>query len=92
MNQEEIKFVDLFSGIGGFRLGLESIGAKCVFSSEVDEHAIDVYKENFGDDSKNDITSLDPKTIPDFDILCAGFPCQAFSVAGQKKIIVCMIF
>ena len=80
-----IKFIDLFAGIGGFRLGLESIGAKCVFSSEIDEHAISMYETNFHENSKCDITTLDPATIPDFDILCAGFPCQAFSISGKQK-------
>ncbi|KEZ23235.1 DNA cytosine methyltransferase [Ureaplasma diversum] len=81
----QIKFIDLFAGIGGFRLGLESNGAKCVFSSEIDEHAIEMYKANFGDNSKCDITSLNPNDIPDFDILCAGFPCQTFSISGKQK-------
>lgn len=78
-------FVDLFAGIGGFRLALESLGGKCVFSSEIDSHACDMYKENFGDDPYCDITKLDPKTMPDFDILCAGFPCQSFSICGKQK-------
>ncbi|WP_438832413.1 DNA cytosine methyltransferase [Streptococcus pluranimalium] len=82
---KEIKFIDLFAGIGGFRLGLESIGAKCVFSSEIDEHAIAMYQENFHEDSKCDITKLNPDNIPDFDILCAGFPCQSFSISGKQK-------
>lgn len=80
-----IKFIDLFAGIGGFRLALESLGAKCVFSSEIDKHAIEMYKENFNDDPSCDITKLDPNLIPDFDILCAGFPCQAFSISGKQK-------
>lgn len=83
--KRKFKYIDLFSGIGGFRLALDSIGAECVFSSEIDRHAIDMYKENFGDDSKCDITSLDPSILPDFDILCAGFPCQAFSISGKQK-------
>lgn len=82
---KQIKFIDLFAGIGGFRLGLESNGAKCVFSSEIDEHAIAMYKENFGDDARCDITSLKPKDVPDFDILCAGFPCQTFSICGKQN-------
>ena len=78
-------FVDLFAGIGGFRLALESLDGKCVFSSEIDSHACDMYKENFGDDSYCDITKLDPKSMPDFDVLCAGFPCQSFSICGKQK-------
>lgn len=83
--KRKFKYIDLFSGIGGFRLALDNIGAECVFSSEIDRHAIDMYKENFGDDSKCDITNLDPSILPDFDILCAGFPCQAFSISGKQK-------
>lgn len=81
----KLKYIDLFAGIGGFRLALDSLGAKCVFSSEIEKHAIDMYKKNFGDDSECDITKLDPSILPDFDILCAGFPCQAFSISGKQK-------
>jgi DNA (cytosine-5)-methyltransferase 1 len=84
-NNDKIKFIDLFAGIGGFRVGLESAGFECVFSAEIDDHACEMYKENFGDNPKCDITKLDPKIIPDFDILCAGFPCQAFSISGKQK-------
>ena len=80
-----IKFIDLFAGIGGFRLGLESIGGECVFSSEINEHACEMYQLNFGDNPYCDITTLDPSIIPDFDILCAGFPCQTFSICGKQK-------
>lgn len=80
-----IKFVDLFAGIGGFRLGFESIGAKCVFSSEIDSHACEMYELNFGENPYCDITKLDPCDVPDFDILCAGFPCQSFSICGKQK-------
>lgn len=83
--EQQLKFIDLFAGIGGFRLGLESVGAKCVFSSEIDSHAIEIYKENFGDNPENDITTLNPKLIPDFDILCGGFPCQSFSICGKQE-------
>lgn len=78
-------FIDLFAGIGGFRLGLESVGGKCVFSSEIDNHACQMYEKNFGDNPFCDITKLDSQIIPDFDILCAGFPCQAFSICGKQK-------
>lgn len=81
----KLKFIDLFAGIGGFRLALQSLGAECVFSSENNEHAIEMYEKNYGDIPYGDITTLDPKIIPDFDILCAGFPCQTFSIAGEKK-------
>lgn len=79
------KFIDLFAGIGGFRLALESLGAECVYSNEWDIPAQEVYFENFGDVPEGDITKVDEKTIPDHDILCAGFPCQAFSISGKQR-------
>jgi DNA (cytosine-5)-methyltransferase 1 len=78
-------FIDLFAGIGGFRLGFESVGSKCVFSAEIDKHACSTYKTNFGDNSYCDVSQLNPIDMPDFDILCAGFPCQPFSIAGERK-------
>ena len=78
-------FIDLFAGIGGFRLALESLGAKCVYSNEWDIHAKQVYAANFGDTPEDDITKVDEKSIPDHDILCAGFPCQAFSISGKQR-------
>ncbi len=80
-----LKFIDLFSGIGGFRLAFESVGAKCVFSAEIDKHACNTYETNFGDNPYCDVSELDPIIIPNFDILCAGFPCQPFSIAGERK-------
>lgn len=80
-----IKFIDLFAGIGGFRLALESNGAKCVFSSEINKFARQTYEANFNELPAGDIKLIDPKDIPDFDILCAGFPCQPFSHAGSRK-------
>jgi len=77
-------FIDLFAGLGGFRIALESLGAKCVYSSEWDEAVREVYIENFGDVPDGDITKVDEHTIPDHDILCAGFPCQAFSISGKQ--------
>ena len=82
---KEITFIDLFAGIGGFRLGLEKENYKCVKSCENDPHACSMYRLNFNDNPSCDITKLDPKTLPDFDVLCAGFPCQAFSICGQRK-------
>ena len=79
------KFIDLFAGIGGFRLGMESVGGKCVFSSEIDLHACEMYKANYGEDPYCDITKLNVELIPDFDILCAGFPCQSFSICGKQR-------
>lgn len=77
-------FIDLFAGLGGFRLALESLGAVCVYSSENDIFAREVYKENFGEFPDGDITKVNEKTIPDHDILCAGFPCQPFSISGRQ--------
>jgi DNA (cytosine-5)-methyltransferase 1 len=78
-------FIDLFAGLGGFRIALESLGAKCVYSNEWDEPVRRVYENNFGDIPEGDITKVDENTIPDHDILCAGFPCQAFSISGKQK-------
>lgn len=78
-------FIDLFAGLGGFRLALESLGAKCVYSSEWDKFAQKVYSENFGDIPDGDITKIDANAIPNHDILCAGFPCQAFSISGKQR-------
>ncbi|GEM_PF-106157 len=82
--EKEIRFIDLFSGIGGFRLTFESLGCKCVFSSDIDKNARETYKENFGEEPKGDITKINENHIPDHDILCAGFPCQPFSLAGKR--------
>ena len=82
---EGYTFIDLFAGLGGFRLALESLGGKCVYSNEWDEPVQKVYAENFGDLPEGDITQVDEKTIPNHDILCAGFPCQAFSISGKQK-------
>lgn len=77
-------FIDLFAGIGGFRLALESFGAKCIYSNEWDKYAQETYQMNFNDMPEGDITKVDESTIPDHDILCAGFPCQAFSISGKQ--------
>lgn len=78
-------FIDLFAGIGGFRFALESFGGKCVFSSDIDANAQQVYFNNFGERPSGDITKIAAKEIPAHDILCAGFPCQPFSIAGQQE-------
>lgn len=78
-------FIDLFAGLGGFRVALESLGAKCVYSNEWDKHVKKVYQQNFGDIPDDDITKVDEKKIENHDILCAGFPCQAFSISGNRK-------
>ena len=79
------KFIDLFAGIGGIRLGFESVGGKCVFSSEWDEQACKTYSANFGEKPFGDITKIESFSIPDFDILLGGFPCQPFSIIGDKE-------
>ncbi|MDY0135990.1 MAG: DNA cytosine methyltransferase [Thiomicrospira sp.] len=82
----KFRFIDLFSGIGGFRIAMQNLGGKCVFSSEWDEQAKKTYEANFGEVPFGDLTKEETKKfIPDnFDILCAGFPCQAFSIAGRR--------
>ena len=89
---KKLKFIDLFAGIGGFHLALNSLGMKCVFTSEIDEFARKTYAANFKETYLNDpnlfagdIWEVNFKKIPDFDILCAGFPCQPFSQAGHKR-------
>jgi DNA (cytosine-5)-methyltransferase 1 len=80
-----LKFIDLFCGIGAFRIALESFGAECVFSSDFDKNAQDVYENNFSERPYGDITKINENTIPKHDILCAGFPCQPFSISGKQR-------
>jgi DNA (cytosine-5)-methyltransferase 1 len=82
----EFRFIDLFAGIGGFRLALQNLNGKCVFTSEWDKYSKQTYRANFGEVPFGDITKEATKNyIPDeFDVLCAGFPCQAFSIAGKR--------
>lgn len=79
------KFIDLFSGIGGFHQALQNLGGECVFASDIDKYAIETYKENYGINSDFNIRNVKEEDIPQHDILCAGFPCQAFSKAGHQK-------
>ena len=81
----EYTFIDLFAGIGGFRLAFDGNGAKCVYSNEWNEYCQKTYKANFGDDPEGDITQVEASAIPDHDILVGGFPCQPFSIAGVSK-------
>lgn len=98
MTKKQITFIDLFAGIGGFHLAFHNLGAKCVFVSEWDKAARETYKKNFekiqpelfapetiDQTFTGDITAVLPKSIPDFDIITGGFPCQPFSQAGLKK-------
>lgn len=79
-----IRFIDLFAGIGGFRIGMENNDLKCVFSSEIDTYCRNTYLTNFGELPSGDITQINERFIPEHEILCAGFPCQPFSVSGNK--------
>lgn len=80
-----LKYIDLFAGIGGFHYALSSMGAECVFASEWDKFAAQTYFENFKIKPKGDITQINEIEIPSHDILCGGFPCQAFSISGKQK-------
>ena len=85
VRQQPFTFIELFAGLGGFRLGLAALGGRCVFASEIDPHAAAAYARNFGDDHLyGDITSVPTDAIPAHDILTAGFPCQSFSRAGKQ--------
>ena len=87
-NDNEIRFIDLFCGLGGIRIGFEQalkelgLTGKCVFSSDIKKAAVIAYTNYFGDDSECDITKVNTSQLPNFDFLLAGFPCQAFSQAG----------
>jgi len=84
-NLKGFRYIDLFAGIGGFHLAMGSFDAECVFASEWDSFAAKVYETNFGIKPFGDITKIDEWEIPKHDILCGGFPCQAFSISGKQK-------
>ena len=84
-SKAKFTFIDLFAGIGGIRLAYQSLGGVCVFSSEIDKFACQTYEANLGEYPSGDITKIAAKDIPKFDILLAGFPCQAFSIAGKRQ-------
>ena len=81
---ENFKFIDLFCGIGGFHQALASLGGECVFASDIDVDCRKTYKANYGIEPIGDITKVEAKDIPAHDVLCGGFPCQAFSKAGKR--------
>lgn len=85
MNSSSWTFIDLFAGIGGMRIPFAELGGACVFSSEWDEFAQQTYYSNFADMPAGDITKIDEAAIPDHDVLLAGFPCQPFSIIGNKQ-------
>ncbi|MBU0534108.1 MAG: DNA cytosine methyltransferase [Candidatus Omnitrophica bacterium] len=80
----KFKFIDLFCGVGGFHLALSSLGGECVFACDIDDSCRAVYKDNFGMEPYGDITKINERDIPGHDVLCAGFPCQSFSKAGDR--------
>lgn len=79
------QFIDLFAGLGGFHLAMESLGMSCAFTSEWDKHAAAVYKSNFGIEPHGDITQIEASDIPKHFMICGGFPCQAFSISGKRQ-------
>ncbi len=80
----KFRFIDLFAGLGGFHVALEALGGECVFAAEIQPHLRKVYEDNFGLKPAGDIRGVVPSEVPDHDVLCAGFPCQAFSKAGDQ--------
>lgn len=84
MKEKKFTFIDLFAGIGGFHQAMESLGGKCVFASDIDADCRKTYKANYGIEPVGDITKVNAEDIPAHDVLCGGFPCQAFSKAGKR--------
>lgn len=81
---KKFKFIDLFCGLGGFRIAMENNGGQCVFSCDNNIDVCKVYENNFGDNPYGDITEVSEKGLPNYEVLCAGFPCQPFSIAGKR--------
>lgn len=84
MKKKKITAIDLFAGIGGMRIGFEKAGFEIVYSNDIDKYACETYRTNFGEIDERDIRSVDPLSLPAFDVLLAGFPCQPFSVIGKR--------
>jgi DNA-cytosine methyltransferase len=82
---KQVTFIDLFCGIGSFHHSLSALGWKCVFACDIDENCQNTYEKNHGIRPAGDITQIDPASVPPFDVLCAGFPCQPFSTAGNRR-------
>lgn len=82
--RKRFRFIDLFAGLGGFHVALDSLGGRCVFAAEWQSHLQDLYMKNFGLRPAGDVREVKPTTVPDHDVLCAGFPCQPFSKAGEQ--------
>jgi DNA (cytosine-5)-methyltransferase 1 len=85
IEMKKFKFIDLFSGIGGFHQAMEQLGGTCVFASEIDPYCIKTYYNNYGLNAAHNVREVEAWDIPAHDVLCAGFPCQAFSLAGKRK-------
>ena len=83
--EPDFKFIDLFAGIGGMRIAFQKAGGECVFTSEWDKYSQKTYEANFGEVPFGDITQIDERMIPKFDVLSAGFPCQPFSTIGKRQ-------
>jgi DNA (cytosine-5)-methyltransferase 1 len=84
-SENQLTYIDLFCGIGGFHLALEQLGCKCVLACDIDKKCRETYAKNFNINPVSNVKEIDEKTMPDFDILCGGFPCQPFSNGGKKK-------
>jgi len=88
----QLEFVDLFAGLGGFHLALRALGHACVFSSEIDEDLCELYEQNFSMQPQGDLRAIGETSIPPHDVLCAGFPCQPFSKAGEQQGTKCKLW
>lgn len=85
LSNKKLRYIDLFCGIGSFHMSFSKLGFECVMACDINKAVRDTYKENYGVTPLQDIVDIDPKKIPDHDILCAGFPCQPFSQAGKQR-------